>query len=278
MILSFKVVGGQQTDGKHFKIPSLALIELITGKSCGVFVFLAVVAFFSSTDLFLQSDVEYGRKLMAACLAQKVWPNLCKLQVCHFWMKYSFQDCDRSKVGRSGIMTRAWAPHSCLFIRRNWALPFGSITSTVRLIYICFNFVIVFTGFDDKQNEFHNLFRNFAANSISRALTFLEPILPTSPQWKAKLEAFNLKRESTNQQAAPTTTQTQGTKQPFEFSDDDASPPSKRPKTTTPPKQQKSTKKQQTLKQPQPSSRPTRAQPQSRPQRSVQTRKQTTKK
>ena len=138
--------------------------------------------------------------------------------------------------------------------------------------------MIVFTGFDDKKNEFHNLFRNFAANSISRALTFLEPILPTSPQWKAKLEAFNLKRESTNQQAAPTTTQTQGKKQPFEFSDDDASPPSKRPKTTTPPKQQKSTKKQQTLKQPQPSSRPTRAQPQSRPQRAVQTRKKDGKK
>ena len=139
--------------------------------------------------------------------------------------------------------------------------------------------MIVFTGFDDTQNEFHNLFRNFAAKSISRALTFLEPILPTSPQWKAKLEAFNLKRESTNQQAAPTTTQTQGTKQPFKFSDDEASPPSKRPKTTTPPpKQPKSTKKQQTLKQPQPSSRPTRAQPQSRPQRAVQTRKKDGKK
>ena len=141
-----------------------------------------------------------------------------------------------------------------------------------------FQFVIVFTGFDDKQNEFHNLFRNFAANSISRALTFLEPILPTSPQWKAKLAAFNLKRESTNQQAAPTTTQTQGTKQKFHFSDDeeeDSNPANKRPKTTTPPpKQPKSTKKQQTLKQPQPSSRPTRAQP----QRSVQTRKKDGKK
>jgi hypothetical protein len=140
--------------------------------------------------------------------------------------------------------------------------------------------VIVFTGFDDKKNDFHNLFRNFAANSISRALTFLEPILPTSPQWKAKLEAFNLKRESTNQQSAPTTEHQQDTKKPFHFSDDedkDPSPPHKRQKTATPPpKQPKSTKKQPTLKQSQPPT--TRAKPQSRPQRSVQTRKQSTKK
>jgi hypothetical protein len=44
----------------------LALLHCLTGTSCGIFVFLAVVSFFTSTELLLQSDVEKGRQLMAA--------------------------------------------------------------------------------------------------------------------------------------------------------------------------------------------------------------------
>jgi hypothetical protein len=77
-----KVVGGQQTDGNLIFI-FLALLHCLTGTSCGIFVFLAVVSFFTSTELLLQSDVEKGRQLMAALVAKKKFNwNLSHLQVC----------------------------------------------------------------------------------------------------------------------------------------------------------------------------------------------------
>ena len=86
-----EVVGGQQKDGNlNFFFDYLAMIDCLSGMSCGIFVFLAVVSFFTSTELFLQSDVKNGRKLMAAVLAKKmVKPNLSQLKVCIF-CKYQF--------------------------------------------------------------------------------------------------------------------------------------------------------------------------------------------
>ena len=43
-----------------------------TEKSCGVFVFLAVLSFFTSTNLYQSNDVEKGRQLMAALLSGTV--------------------------------------------------------------------------------------------------------------------------------------------------------------------------------------------------------------
>jgi hypothetical protein len=50
-----------------------------------VFLFLAVLSFFTSTNLFQPSDIEKGRQLMAALLSGTVVNvDLSQLQVCLF--------------------------------------------------------------------------------------------------------------------------------------------------------------------------------------------------
>jgi hypothetical protein len=128
------------------------------------------------------------------------------------------------------------------------------------------------TGFDDTDNKFHNLFKNFSASSISRALSSLNTILPLNPEFHAKIAAFNLKRDSKVAAAgAQPLAKATGPSKGLDFSDesdDHTAPSAKRPKNSSndsAPKQR--TPKQRILKQM--SLSPTRKQP----KRTVQTRK-----
>ena len=69
------------------------------------------------------------------------------------------------------------------------------MTSTVRFFHAILNCVKASTGFEDTDNKFHNLFKNFSVSSIGRALTSLTPILPTTSAFQLKIADFYLKRE-----------------------------------------------------------------------------------
>ena len=109
------------------------------------------------------------------------------------------------------------------------------MTSTVRFFHAILNCVKALTGFDDTDNKFHNLFKNFSVSSISRALTSLTPILPTTPAFQVKIANFYLKREKeiAAVTSPPLANATAPPKQ-IDFSDDedgeDPSPAPKRPK------------------------------------------------
>ena len=128
------------------------------------------------------------------------------------------------------------------------------------------------TGFDDTDNKFHNLFKNFSASSISRALSSLNTILPLTSGFQAKIAAFNLKRDSkVAATGAQPLAKATGPSKALDFSDesdDQTAPSAKRPKNSSndsAPK--KPTPKPRILKQM--SLSPTRKQP----KRTVQTRK-----
>ena len=98
------------------------------------------------------------------------------------------------------------------------------------------NCLMIFTGYEDAQNKFHNLFKCFSAASISRALTMLNPILPTTSEWELKRATFNRKRETLA--AISTSTKPTPPSKGINFSDDEDSPPSlKRQKLSSPPKE-----------------------------------------
>jgi len=132
------------------------------------------------------------------------------------------------------------------------------------------------TGFDDTDNKFHNLFKNFSASSISRALSSLNTILPLNPEFHAKIAAFNLKRDSKVAAAgAQPLAKATGPSKGLDFSDesdDQTAPSAKRPKTQPQVSSSKDPKKQPTPKPRNPKKKslsPTRKQP----SRTVQTRK-----
>ena len=93
------------------------------------------------------------------------------------------------------------------------------MTSTVRFFHAILNCVKALTGFDDPDNKFHNLFKNFSVSSISRALTSLSTILPTTPEFLAKIAAFNLKRDEIAAVTPPPLANLTGPPKQIDFSD-----------------------------------------------------------
>ena len=106
------------------------------------------------------------------------------------------------------------------------------MTSTVRFFHAILNCVKALTGFEDTDNKFHNLFKNFSVSSIGRALTSLTPILPTTSAFQLKIADFYLKREKeiAAVTSPPLANATAPPKQ-IDFSDDeDGEDPSPAPK------------------------------------------------
>ena len=105
------------------------------------------------------------------------------------------------------------------------------MTSTVRFFLAILNCVKALTGFDDTDNKFHNLFKNFSVSSISWALTLLSTILPTTPEFLAKIAAFNLKRDEIAAVTPPPLANATAPPKQIDFSDDeDGEDPSPAPK------------------------------------------------
>ena len=77
------------------------------------------------------------------------------------------------------------------------------------------------TGFDNSDNKFHKLFKNFSVSSISRALTSLSTILPTTPEFLAKIAAFNLKRDEIAAVTPPPLANATAPPKQIDFSDDE---------------------------------------------------------
>ena len=93
------------------------------------------------------------------------------------------------------------------------------MTSTVRFFLAILNCVKALTGFDDTKNKFHNLFKCFSVGSISRALTSLNPILPTTPAFQVKIADFYQKRDKIAAVTPPPLANLTGAQKLVDFSD-----------------------------------------------------------